>query len=486
MHLIGIQYYHGRMLNELSHFGSSGNAALLLLICVIGLGILVFGLRLVAVSHERLTALASLSRWLLVGIGLFVIILAAIPLHDLELRSFADTISSASSAVRLGADAAKTSIDELKWLLTIIAGFAVLTAIANAAAAWFTVMSYDKQASIKLEEIRKVQESVKARYPLFEAVEEKRKEAHAILLELLKEASKADDPSASPTDAISWLDDFYRDLKQEKRQLVLSVESFVSIDLHPARVGNEAENLKRFAVFYHSKFRYEKGMKVASSADLDRAENYLLLALRSSPTDFTLLNELGNVYLTMWEHVGKLPGEYPNYLNKARDSFQSGLDLEKNQQRGYYNLAYISACEQKYGEACSQLEKAISGNKPWQRNSTAAALSAYVHYNLGCCRARVIVDDHAPGSPITLMEAQPALDELREASQLGVILVKYVENDYATRGKGDIFDLYQMGDAAVRKKLDEIKPLLTTPRLIPTQNLREALKEAVRIVRKAL
>jgi hypothetical protein len=463
-------------------------------------------------SLHWLKGFTTFLRWLLVTVAFTIILVATRPLRDLESQAYQKASQSSASSTTTasgtpnsgttnpqGAQSPqeakgqseadiKGNFDELKWLLTILAGFAVITAIAQAAAAWLSALTYDKQAKEKLQEIDKVQESVQARYPLFRVVEEKRKEAHAILIELLGEASRADDPRAGPTEAISWLDDFYRDVKPEKRQLVLSVESFASIDLDPGRAGSPEENLKRFAVFYHSKFRYEKRMKVASFCDLERAEYYLLLALKELPADFTLHNEIGNLYLTMWEHIGQLPAKYPDYLRRARDSFDASLDLQKNQQRAYYNLAYIEAVYDKKPDAASgRLTEALAGDKPWQRNSSSNALAAYIHYNLGCNRARIIVRDHQGAIDTTL--ALPALSELEAASRLGQIRPDYVEDDYTKPNTGDIYDLYQRGDQAVRGELDRIKQLLIAERPAeekPRKTVTRTIAEAFRMVWKSI
>ena len=103
----------------------------------------------------------------------------------------------------------KTNIDELKWLLTILAGFAVITAIAQAAAAWFSALTYDKQAKAKLEEIDDVLEDFKARYPIFADVEDKRNQAHEALVAALRLCIAPDDPHADSTEAIIWVENFY-------------------------------------------------------------------------------------------------------------------------------------------------------------------------------------------------------------------------------------------------------------------------------------
>ena len=434
-----------------------------------------------------LKGLTAFLRWLLVAVIFCIILIATRPLRNLESMPFDSKAlqptgsSNASPGTgQMGSDVIKANIDELKWLLTILAGFAVITAIAQAAAAWLSALTYDKQASAKLEEIDKMLESFKSRYPVFHEVEEKRNEAHDALIGTLRRVFAVSDPDADPTEAVSWMEDFYHELELEKRQLLLSVESFASVDLHPPRKGSEVQNLKLFAVFYHAKFRYERGMKAAALfTDLERAEGYLLLALRKSPADFTLHNELGNIYLTMRESAGELSKDYPNYLDKARESFLKSKSLQKDQQRAYYNLAYIKAAHQKeYDGARDLLEEALEYTS-WQRVSTPAAMTAYIHYNLACNRARIIVRDHVGGSQIGMTEAEPVISALKKAGEIGQIRTEYVEIDYTCETKGDICGLWKMADQSVRDELNLIKKsLITAHAKKPQQGLTEAVAEA--------
>lgn len=455
-------------------------------------------------------AVASFLRKFLVAVILAVILLAVALSLLPKYKLFRDSVSEKAVNVKVGAlekciqdnsksgsisseaadscemDAEKTSapttdtvhnnIDELKWLLSIIAGFAFLTALAQAAAAWIGVLTYEKQATAKLLEIDKVLESVKARYPVFYEVDAKRKEAHKILLGLMKEASKADDPEAIPTEAISWLDDFYRKLKPDERQLVLSIESFTSIDLHPASEGSQIENLKRFAVFYHSKFRYEKGMKVASFSDLDRAESYLRLALKESPNDFTLHNEMGNLYITIWEYVSQLPEKYPNYLEKALNEFDKSINYERRQQRAYYDLAYIKAVHLKdYDSACKELKIALQ-YRNWQRIAASNVLTGSILYNLGCYLSRIIARDHQGTLPISEIEAKEVVSALRRASKLIQVDSVVVQTDYWDT-EGDIFGLYQKAAPELRVKLDLIGKALVREK--PPQPVRKTIRGSI-------
>jgi len=375
-----------------------------------------------------------------------------------------------------------TKVDELKWLLTVIVGLAALFTVLQAGASWFNASSYkdladeklksmDQKAAEKLcsmdenlDEMKTAITSFKRNFPFLEEVQSKRAKAHEYLTQMLKEGSKAAD-KVLPTEAILWLDDFYGHLTPERRQALLSVESFVSIDLFAPGTEGQAEKLKEFAIFYHAKFLYEKSLeskagnkvKVASFADLERAEGYLLMAIRASDEDFTLYNELGNLYLTMRDQVALAGTKHPAYLDKALKQFDESRKLESEQQRVYYNLAYVkSVHERNYDGARKLLEEALRYTN-WQRNPAPNPLSAYVYYNLGCSRARVIA---RKPYPITENEAAPVVSALKKASAFGKIRRDYVENDYDTAGTGDIYDLFWKAHPSVRDELNRIRPLL--------------------------
>ena len=391
----------------------------------------------------------------------------------------------------LTADVVKTNIDELKWLLTVILSIAALFTVLQAAAAWFSATSYDKQANEKLKQIDEVQQSVRARYPLFEEVERARERAHADLIAVLKQASKADDPNAGPTEALSWLDNFYRDWDLIKRQRLLSVESFVSFDIDPGRSKDVPEDLKRFAVFYHAKYRYEKVLRVASFQDLERAETYLRLAIEKAHFDFTIWNELGNLYLTMKENLENLeplPPNYPNYLIKARDAFKESVQLEEKQQRANYNLAVIANNYDKdYAAACDLLDRALQ-QKTWQKNSSSDFLTAYICYNMGCNRARLCSERRQGPTTISMAEGRPCVESLKRAASLGAIAEKTVTIDFTDPVHGDLCALYANADSALKAELEKVRAELISPVARKTtapstsKTVREALSEAVHLV----
>src|SRR5260370_41656104 len=102
-------------------------------------------------------------------------------------------LQSAKSTSQVFDEAVKPRIDELKWLLTIIATIGGFFAIAQGAAAWFSAQVYTKQADEGLKAISTAQDAIKARYPLFDHVEAIRKDVIAALNNVFTSSSKAPD-----------------------------------------------------------------------------------------------------------------------------------------------------------------------------------------------------------------------------------------------------------------------------------------------------
>jgi hypothetical protein len=437
-------------------------------------------------------------RALLIAVAFSVILVAIHPLRTLLGRPFQNgaavvtesTEQSQTSAAAVP-DQSKANMDELKWLLTILAGFAVITSIAQVAAAWFSALTYDKQASAKLDQIQGALDDLKAKYPIFSDIEEKRNQVHDAFVGMLRRVFSPDDPDADPTEAIAWSENFYPKFPVEDRQLLLSVESFISIDLHPPRNADEVQSLKVFAIFYHAKFRYEKKMLGSPLfSDLERAEGYILRALKKAPADFTLHNELGNIYLTMKGHVGKLPPE-PEYAEKARAALDKSLYYRPSQQRAYYNLAFLLAEEKKHKEAAQLLKTGLDFTT-WQRMTTPDAMLAYMQYNLGCYRARFIAAEHMDAdaqnkthTKITSPEAELVTSALQTAAGLAQILPAYVDHDFDGES-GDIFPLYQNADPDLKKKLDALREQLKLERTKKSpKGFFRTLAEASQLVRDA-
>ena len=166
-------------------------------------------------------------------------------------------LKNEKSAAQVLEEVVKPRIDELKWLLTIIAALGGFLAIAQSAAAWFSAEVYVQKADHGLEAIDRILAAIKIRHPLFESIEEKRTEALADLDRMFAELSKIPDAWAGSTEALDWNDNLFRKLSVKARQNLLSVESSASVDLEPKLPPEDhAELLLKLALFYRSKFLY--------------------------------------------------------------------------------------------------------------------------------------------------------------------------------------------------------------------------------------
>jgi len=361
-------------------------------------------------------------------------------------------------------DAAKPRLDELKWLLTIIATIGGFFAIAQGAAAWFSAQAYTKQAEDGLEEISAAQDAVKARYPLFDHIEAMRKEVYAALNNVFSSASKAPDSWAGNTEALDWNDNLFRRLSVEARQLLLSVDSFVSIDLDPGFSTEEhADILRKFSLFYRAKFLYEEGITQGSFCDLERAEAYLILAAKKK-VDFTIKNDLGSLYGTIHTSVKKRnPANKDDaefYLSKSEDAFKDSLHIEPKQQRAHYSLAVIAGRHRKqYEKAVKELQLAMD-QTVWQREPSDY-MKTIMFYNRACYESQLLHEAWEKKTPIprpqiTLAQADTVIDFLKKALGLSYVHKDIVNTDF-NKPEGDFFDLIKDAEPSLMAKLEELR-----------------------------
>lgn len=461
----------------------------------------------------------------------------ALPYDKQPLARYNDCLASAGSSGTLdpkrvtacGAELAgmpvaddfmKARMDELRWMLTIIGSLAAFFAIAQGAAAYFSAQNYTKSADEAIARIDKQEASVRARYPLFEAVEKARDDAYTQLRLDLKTISKVEDPAADPLEALALIDRFYGGLPVERRQTLLSVESFASADLGGNRTSDEeyASDLVRLAIFYQSKFFYEDGHKRSNKselekarmylkgafeesqargnkfdlkkaeaylklafedkikrgniADLERAQTYLKLAGSKAPLDFTILNELGVLYINF--HRALHPDEKTSaYLDEAEGAFERSMAMEKSQQRAYYNMGTVHGRYRKdYPTGIRWLNKAKQFDK-WQRLPVAYS-SSFIYYNHGCYEAKQL---EGAQTIITASHASDCLAALAKAAEYRCIPAEYIREDFEQH-TGDLFNIYARADVTLKKKLDEMKAELLKPgppKPVPRPGIRAAV-----------
>ncbi len=397
----------------------------------------------------------------------------------------------------------KPRIEELKWLLTIIATIGGFFAIAQGAASWFSAQIYTRQAEEGLKAITAAQEAIKAKYPLFEHVESIRKEAIAALNNVFTAASKAPDSWAGNTEALDWEDNLFRILGVEARQKLLSVESFTSIDLDPAFSADEhADILRKFSLFYRAKYLYEDSVTEGSFDDLERAEAYLILASQKKP-DFTIKNDLGSLYGTIFSSIKRKRPEdradAEDYLSKSETAFRQSLRIEPDQQRAHYSLGVISGRHRKqYREAVAELEQALQRDV-WQRERSDYMLTI-MYYNMACYQSRLLQEALKGAAPVSVSQAQPVILYLGKAAGQSYVRKDIIKRDYEDNVQGDFTGLLKMAAPELKAKLGELRATLesnadraeyaiksrNTKASTAPQSLRGALAEAAKLIRNAL
>lgn len=419
------------------------------------------------------------------------------PGTTLTVSQFQTCLQSSETSAQVFDEEVGPGIDELKWLLTIIAAIGAFFAIAQGAAAWFSAQAYTKQAEDGLNEIESVQDAIRARYPLFDHIETVRKQVISALNDVFAEASKVPDSWRGNTEALDWEDNLYRKLGVEARQLLLSVESFASIDLDPGFSSEEhADILRKFSLFYKAKFLFEDGVLKGTFCDLERAESYLVLASTKS-NDFTIMNELGSLYATIYLAVcgegEKATEDAKYYLEMAENKLEKSSRLEPHQQRAYHGIAVIYGRHRKdYNNAVIWQQKAIE-NKVWQRKPSEY-MQAIIYYNMACYKSRLLQAGKTQIDRIAAENAGEVIEYLTNAAKLSYVPKDILDRDFAEEAtlytgkeKGDFSGLLRLADEALSKKLQALKLQLlekakhpTPPSPTPRQDLAQAKKLAQR------
>jgi tetratricopeptide (TPR) repeat protein len=376
-------------------------------------------------------------------------------------------------------DFSKARMDEMRWMLTIIGSLAAFFVIAQSASAFFTAQSYTRSADDALARMTAQEAEIRARYPVFAEVEKARQEAYADLRTALKNIE--DRGANDPLEALAFLRRFYIHYGVQKRQRLLSVESFASVDLDPNRPDGAqyAGDLRRLGFFYQSKFLHEDGLGKGVLSDLERAESYLRMAFDKS-ADFTILNDLGNLYLSFYNACGTRHPE--DLLQKAESEFLNSLKSEPNQQRAHYNLGVLEGKYRKhYHEAIVHLRNATR-EANWERFPVTNTQS-YIYYNLGCYIAREL-----SGSSVvlTVADGKELLESLHTAASFHRIPQKLVKGDFE-QTDGDIFPILGKVDTGLNLALESAKQALLAP---PTPATKPSVFEAItgswKLLRSAL
>ena len=126
---------------------------------------------------------------------------------------------------------------------------------------------------------------------------------------------------------------------------------------------------------YYNKGQYDKALEVCNAAILanpeytntfgilipkiliatensDKVEGYFRRAIYNEPFNYNLITNIGKIY----------EDDLQNY-DKAKETFNFALSLNKNEDTLYYNLAFVDLAMENTDEAIKDLKKAISINK---------------------------------------------------------------------------------------------------------------------------
>jgi len=405
---------------------------------------------------------------------------------------------SAKSTSQVFDETVKPRIEELKWLLTIIATIGGFFAIAQGAATWFSAQVYTKQAEEGLKAISDVHDAIKARYPLFDHVEAMRKDVIVALNNVFTSASKAPDSWAGNTEALDWKDNLFRKLGVEARQRLLSVESFASIDLDPSFASDDyADILRKFSLFYRAKFLYEDRVGQGSFGDLERAEAYLIFASRKK-ADFTIKNDLGSLYGTVYASVIKdNPSNKDDanfYLHQAETAFRESLIIEPNQQRAHYSLAVIAGAHRKrYEDAISELQMALKSTV-WQREPSDY-MKSMMFYNMACYHSQLLQRNWDTKTPVTSDQAKTVVEFLEKAADLSSVRRDIIDTDF-NELRGDFTGLLKIADPglqtrlaniriALEKKVAQLKSVDRNANTPADLTVSQAITRAIRLIRTA-
>ncbi len=392
----------------------------------------------------------------------------------------------AQAELKERSDELKNRMDELKWILALIVTAAGFFTLAQGVAAGFSAQSFTKQAEDLLGRLKELETTVrtrfegmsgevKARYPIFSDIEERRGQAYANLTAMLKRYS----PLNNADEGFDSRHHFYDRMPLAQRQEILSVERFISYDIAGQNEAPEefAKQLRRLAQFYWAKFLYEQGRGFGYIGDLERAEYLLDVAKRRVGKQFYLQNDLGNIRLDSYKArvdprmAGRelTEADHARELERAEEAFDDSIAAQSEQLRAYYNRAVIEAAYRRdFPEAIRFLELGLKYPN-WETNPIKG-LTCVAYFNLGCCYARV-----AERSGNGLEFAQKCVESVTKAAAIGQVDPKDVKREYGmvveskpddlpltgTVKTGDLYGLATAGDAETRAALASLKTKLS-------------------------
>lgn len=383
------------------------------------------------------------------------------------------------------AETLKQREEDLKWVLGFILGAAALFALAQGVSAWFSAESFNKQAEQSLKKANSAAKKIEKRatelqekYPLFSEEERRRKQAFDDLERIFKEAS----PVQKPDEGFNWQRNYYTKMPLLERQKLLSTERFISYEIAGKKDPDDvyARRLRRLALFYWSKFIYERKHGSGNYSDIDHAEYLINLAIERIGRAFYLLNDLGNIYIErhrafadaipVAQSNGASAAQLKGILDQAKEEFLGSIEAQKNQLRAYFNLSFIFMLDAKSAlkinlreDAIRNLRDAIkylrAGLKyPNWENEPVIEYCGSAIYNLACCYARLFkLYEHKPQWSKAAVKACETV--LRKAARIGMSSPDDVKTDFDTED-GDFFPIVHNATPEVKIRFEALKTAL--------------------------
>ncbi|MBC8167594.1 MAG: hypothetical protein H7Y20_17210 [Bryobacteraceae bacterium] len=366
----------------------------------------------------RTPAVGLLSRiWPL----LFVAFAVAASLYGLQAVS-----GIANSPAQPNPDQLRLRLDEIRWTLQIVVVAAGLFAAAQAGFSYFNAQAFSKQAEDAVKRIETLREELESRFPNFMEAERMEREASKTLDDLGKVAD--------------WRGS-YESLDLRRRQRLLTVDSWVAMDMRPLVQDAAAygQKLYRMAMLYGSKYTHNRSLGGGSVGDVERAEYYLKLASDYIGETYYLLNEIGLLYLEFYAPRDGRTRDV-NY-REAERLFRKSLLNKSDQQRAHYNLGVLAGKRGEWKNATGHYKDALTF-PDWEEGSRPE-MECNILYNAACAWARV---EHF----------ENALIHLRKAAALGYVAVLSVDRDY-TDPEGDFFRLLNEAKEETRAEVREMR-----------------------------
>jgi len=315
--------------------------------------------------------------------------------------------------------------DELERLLTLLLMVSTVYAIALGFSAYRQLKDAEKEidrlpgeiASIKKAASEDLQEfvvKVESKFPLFADMDIS---IHAIMDQLIR--------LLPVIDSSEWSEKEYRRFTHEKGQEILfyekTVAALVYFDLQ--RAGHIRQTVSEIyhglGNFYGLKYHWEG----KQDEDRERARFYLERAIHHDTENAGALNDRG--YLAIYL-------DDPPDKSKAKTLFSKSLEVDPEQQRAKYDLAYLEHADGNYRRSQELLSEALL-MKRWQNKSPARNRNSIL-YNRACAYAR-------------LGELEKAIVDLEEVFPDGADYTAAERTELVTQFKDDIRlneDLYSL------------------------------------------